>query len=315
MNWLTCLSNVKTFIGESGTSYDVMLEQYIQIASDDIERYCDRKLRERTYGENGLDAEYHNGDGCKYIYTKEKPILSIAELYDDPNNEYGADTLIANTDYHIFKDIGKILLLGGLNFQCGNANIKINYTAGYGTFDIIMGRNDKLDFNESVGGTEITLTLTPGTYTGDDLATQIKTQFDDSDATGVYTVVYNHNTAKYTIKSTLSYEGLLWATGKNAHRSVGRTIGFDCSSNDAGNGINTYTSDYGVLGIPGDLELACQMLVARYFYASKRGKDRFDIKGVSESSGTGTGTTTFMTDHEFPVEVARIIPYYRRLQI
>jgi|GEM_PF-1302647 len=319
MNWLTSLSNAKDFLNESTTDHDRILEQYIQIATDDIERYCDRKLRERTYGANGLEAEYQNGDGCKYIYTKEKPIISITSLYDDTSNEYGSDTLFASTDYHIFKDIGKILLLGestlGSNFQVGTANIKIIYTAGYGTFEVITGRNDKLDFNESVGGTEITITLTAGIYTAEDLATHIAAILNSSDGVGVYTVTYNRYTSKFTIATSLSYEGFLWLTGTNTRKSIGRTIGFDVSADDVTAGTTSYTSDYGVLGVPGDLEMACQMLIARYFYASKKGKDRFDTQSISQDSGSGVGTTSLMTNKELPVEVARILAYYKRTKI
>jgi len=314
------LSNVKDFLNESTTDHDRMLEQYIQIATDDIERYCDRNLRERTYGANGLEAEYQNGDGCKYIYTEEKPIISVTSLYDDTSNEYGSDTLFASTDYHIFKDIGKILLLGdsslGSNFQVGTANIKIIYTAGYGTFEIITGRNDKLDFNESVGGDTITITLTAGIYTAEDLASHIQTLLNSTDgAAGIYTVTYNRYTSKFTIATSLTYEGFLWLTGANARKSIGRTIGFDMSADDVTAETATYTSDYGVLGIPGDLEIACQQLIARYFYASKKGKDRFDVQSVSQDSGAGVGTTSFMTNKELPVEVARILSYYRRTKI
>lgn len=310
-HWLTCLTNLKSELKETTTTFDRYLEALIQQASEAIEQYTGRKLRERTYGADGLDAEYHDGDGSRAVYTLEYPIISVTSLYDDIDNNYSSTTLFAPADYHVFKESGRILLLSdatlGSVFQVGRANIKIVYTAGYGIFEIISGRNDKIDFKEADSGSQLTATLIAGIYTAAGLATEIKTQMDT--VGGTYTVTYDRRESKFTIKRTDSvYLSLLWNSGTNAKTNIGMTLGYYVNADDTG--FSSYTSDSGVLGIPESLERACILICKRAFYESKQSRDRFDID--SESASTQGATTIKYIGGAIPPEAEHILQSFRR---
>ena len=92
-NLLTSLDNFKAYIQKDSVTDDDVVQDMIIASSNDIESYTYRLLRGRTYGANGLDAEYHNGDGEDKISLKQYPIISVTELYDDLSREFGSDTL------------------------------------------------------------------------------------------------------------------------------------------------------------------------------------------------------------------------------
>ena len=80
---LTSISNFKSRINKDSTTDDDFIERLISQASDDIEKFTDRKLRGRTYGANGLDAEIRNGNGTNKLFAWEYPIIPVTSLYDD----------------------------------------------------------------------------------------------------------------------------------------------------------------------------------------------------------------------------------------
>ena len=105
----------------------------------------------------------------------------------------------------------------------------------WGNFLITTGVNDKIDFEETIAN-ELTATLAAGTYGADELCTQIKTQLDAAGAS-TYTVTYSDSTNKFTLASNRAGGGgtfkILWDTGTNTATSVGTTIGFDITGDDA----------------------------------------------------------------------------------
>jgi len=113
--------------------------------------------------------------------------------------------------------------------------------SGGGNFVIAVGVNDKIDFEET-NGVELTAIITPGAYTADELATVIETQMEASGASD-YTVGYNHSTLKFTLASDRAGGGgtfkILWATGTNTATSIGSTIGFDITGDDADSASHT----------------------------------------------------------------------------
>lgn len=106
--------------------------------------------------------------------------------------------------------------------------------SGGGNFVITAGENDKIDFEETAV-TELTATITPGTYTADTLATEIETQLEASGASD-YTVGYNIATLKFTLASDRAGGGgtfkILWQSGTNTATSIGTSIGFVVTSDD-----------------------------------------------------------------------------------
>jgi hypothetical protein len=83
-----------------------------------------------------------------------------------------------------------------------------------GTF-VIDTSNNKINFKESGGGLELTATLTSGSYSPSQLASEIKSKMDSVGASD-YTVSYSTATGKWTVSSNGIYFSLLNLTGTNA---------------------------------------------------------------------------------------------------
>ena len=164
---LTSLQNFNSMIKNTTDDNDYIINRLITAATHEIENYTKRKLRGRTYGADGLSADYYNGEGSPRLYVNEYPIISVTSLYDDTAQTFDSTSLKASTDYILWKDEGIIELypaaLKGANFTKSVGNIKLIYTAGYEEFQIIEDTNDRIDFNE--GGSALVGNLTSGIYT------------------------------------------------------------------------------------------------------------------------------------------------------
>lgn len=106
-----------------------------------------------------------------------------------------------------------------------------------GTF-IVDSSNNKINFKESGVGSELTATITSGTYSVSGLQTEIKTQMESTGAE-TYSVSYSETTGKWTVSHAGSYLDLLNSTGTDAANSLlVNSLGF--SSTDK-TGATTYT--------------------------------------------------------------------------
>jgi len=94
---------------------------------------------------------------------------------------------------------------------------------------IVDSTNNKLDFEETAS-TELTSTLTSGSYTPAELATEIDTQLT-ADGASSYTITYDAVTRKFTLASDLGGGGgtfkLLCQSGTNQAKSAWALLGFD----------------------------------------------------------------------------------------
>lgn len=68
---LTSLSNLKDWIGVTGTADDAVLESAIDRATEIIERYCDRKFKSRTF------YEWCEPNASKVMTVENRPITSV----------------------------------------------------------------------------------------------------------------------------------------------------------------------------------------------------------------------------------------------
>lgn len=309
---LAGLDKFKNWIDESTTDNDVFNQDLINRASRQIESYCKRNIRSRSY------TEYQDGTGTSgKLFLKQWPILSTTStisIYDDVDRGFASTTLFASTDFVIYSDQGLVELLQdsslGNIFSKGIQNIKAIYDAGYDEFEIVTGSNDALDFNED-GSTELNATLDSGTYTADDLATEIDTQLTATGGATTYTIAYNPITAKFTItQATGGTFELMW-NGSNTATSCGDLIGFDISAED--NGATSYTSDYSRPGVPQDIEQACLMLAAHYKYGSKKGDARQGLSSKTAGS-PGSGSINYRKE-AIPGEVEEILATYIRINL
>jgi len=123
--------------------------------------------------------------------------------------------------------------LDGLYTDATNATA--NYEAFKLDYDlvnpliVVNSTNNQIDFEETEA-TELTATLTAGSYTPSALATEIKTQLEVA-GESVYTVTYDSDTRKFNIASDRSGGGmifeLLFGSGTNALKSSSGILGYD----------------------------------------------------------------------------------------
>lgn len=103
----------------------------------------------------------------------------------------------------------------------------------------ITSSNNKINFKDSGGGSELTATLLAGEYTPTTLATEIASKMLlVSGAT--YTVSQSATTGRWTIATSGSYLSLLTNTGTDLATSTLTALGFDSASDHTG--ATTYTA-------------------------------------------------------------------------
>ena len=311
---LTSLANFKALIKKTDDTSDNIINRMIAASSHEIENYTKRKLRGRTYGANGIPVDYYNGNGTARVYTNQYPIISVTSLYDDTTKSWGSAYLKASTEYIIWKDEGIIELYhdatNGATFNKSISNIKLIYSAGYDEFQIIEDTNDRIDFEESDGGTEITANLTAGIYTASELASHVATIMTAA-ADATITCTYNYLTSKFTITSDGSWFAIKWSGGSNLYRTAALLLGYRTDAIDTG--ALYYTSDDSVLGIPNDLEQACLEITLRMWQQSPFGSGRFD-KESEAFSGEQAGTLKFNVA-SMPPHVKEILRHYTKINL
>mgnify|MGYP005867437537 CR=1 FL=1 len=114
-------------------------------------------------------------------------------------------------------------------------NVKLLHCRIPVTWHNIDSYNNTILFNE--GGSNLTATLTQGSYNISDLQTEIETQMDSAGA-DIYTVTYDKKTMKITISSTGTFS-LLFGTSSS---EIYEILGFDnidtsTASSQTGNNV------------------------------------------------------------------------------
>lgn len=127
---LITLQDVKNYLQIEESTQDAQLTQMIKSVEAQVKKTLGREL------ESAERTEYYDGDGKGIILVKEFPITAVASLYDDPDRDYGSDTLISSDDY-IWGQVdglapGAIRLDLGF-FYRSQKNVKVTYTGGYTT--------------------------------------------------------------------------------------------------------------------------------------------------------------------------------------
>ncbi|MBZ0155171.1 MAG: flagellar hook-associated protein FlgK [Alphaproteobacteria bacterium] len=133
-----------------------------------------------------------------------------------------------------------------------NAGVQATSTIPVSTPFVIDATNDTFAFSEDGGATTTTVTLSHGTYTGEELAAYLKQLMEDADSTTPYTyaVSYNSQSNQFTFTNGNPTVTLSWGSA-----SLRETFGFDESITMASG--ETFVSDNAVSskavnGLPGD---------------------------------------------------------------
>ena len=120
---IATLAEVYEFLSVSGSDDDDLIQNFIDRKTVEFENWCQ------------LDSfyvtdytEYHDGEGAPYLFVRNFPINSIAEIASDSDWTWGTDTVIDSDDYRV---VEKNYVAYKSYFNPGLQNIKVTYNAGY----------------------------------------------------------------------------------------------------------------------------------------------------------------------------------------
>lgn len=138
---ITTVPNCKAFRNIEGDNreHDAELERLIPAVQQFLEEACERTFDRATVTEyyNGAgsgacaSAEYSAPRWRNQLILARPPIVSIANLWDDPLRTYAASTLIPASSYVIASADAGLVVLEGRCFSQGLQNIKITYIGGF----------------------------------------------------------------------------------------------------------------------------------------------------------------------------------------
>ena len=104
----------------------------INVGFQFINNFCDRVFIIATY-----TSEVYDGHGVRELYLKNYPLSDLDNLVVkswDTYNDQVSSTLVVNSDYLIYSDLGMIFNRWG--FIRGRKNYQITYKAGYALADV-----------------------------------------------------------------------------------------------------------------------------------------------------------------------------------
>lgn len=155
-NAVITLNDAKQYLGISGADFDSLIERFINLASDEVERYCNCKFSLQTVAD-----EIHNGDGTPLLTVRHLPIYSLAnglpaDLRRRQSPSLPWEPVTAEiTEIFIDPEIPWIELLRGV-FPRGAKNISVSYKAGYeivpGAIQRVVTEMAQMLWNESKQG-------------------------------------------------------------------------------------------------------------------------------------------------------------------
>ncbi|MEQ1663177.1 MAG: hypothetical protein ABL877_10835 [Thiobacillus sp.] len=117
---LTTTAAVKAYKPITGTELDALIDALLPRASSAIETYLSRKI------ESTAHVEIRDGNGGRSLMLSQYPVTAVSAVSVDgqpiPQGGFGvAGWRLAN----------RSLVLEGYSFARGDANVQIEYTAGY----------------------------------------------------------------------------------------------------------------------------------------------------------------------------------------
>lgn len=124
---IVTLSEMKTELGLADTTDDAVLTQWMAALDGRFDSFLNRTLA------RGVGViEYFDGGG-RMLLLDRFPVESVASINVDPDGLWGADTLLAVTDYRLNKLRGRIVYGadGSSPWETGVQNIRVVYTGGF----------------------------------------------------------------------------------------------------------------------------------------------------------------------------------------
>lgn len=118
---LTTLSDVREFLGITGTTDDVLIQRLITSASDYIQSWLNRSFAVKSY------TQKLSGNGGYIQSFSSYPVLSVSSVIIDGITINESSTFQSNG--YVFDE--KFLFLKGYRFNRGCLNVTLIYSAGY----------------------------------------------------------------------------------------------------------------------------------------------------------------------------------------
>lgn len=133
---LTTVARFKTFINKTTNEDDTLIETFINIVSDLVEHYCDRRFKQTTYTD-----EYYNGTGTDKLLLKQYPVdettgVTIDERSGDFNE--ASWNSVDSSLFHVDWTAGIVELVGA-RFAEVPKKYRIDYKAGYNFDNVTPG--------------------------------------------------------------------------------------------------------------------------------------------------------------------------------
>lgn len=104
---LDTLSNVKARLGVTTSADDTLLGLLQDAADAAVANHCDRDFAGGTY------TEYHPG-GSEFVHLRNYPVAAVTGVKVDATRTFGAETLVAATDYVLHADRGVLQSAAGV---------------------------------------------------------------------------------------------------------------------------------------------------------------------------------------------------------
>jgi len=133
--WAFCsVSEIKDYLGLTGTTYDTVLTRLLTAASGFIETETKRRLMAQDWDatdSNHIPECWYDGDGSQTLITRQWPINSISLLTINGETVTAATATdyYGSTGYVIRKYRRMIYYASG--FSDGIQNVRLSYNAGY----------------------------------------------------------------------------------------------------------------------------------------------------------------------------------------
>jgi len=125
-NALATLDEVKNFYGMTGSKQtdDDLIEDLIDRTTQLFQTYCGvTSFKAADY------TEYLDGEGSRFLFPKNTPIISVSNIADDTDWVWASDTTIGADAYRIVDE--KHIVYKDSLFGRGDQNVKLDYRAGY----------------------------------------------------------------------------------------------------------------------------------------------------------------------------------------
>ena len=122
---LVTLDDTKSFLGYTNNSKDETTKLFINMATDFIEEYCNRRFKMTTYTDDKYD-----GTGEKNLLLKNYPVDTLTAIAENTQSDGNGSWVILDSDnYNVEVKTG--IIEKKCSFNRGFQNYQIDYKAGF----------------------------------------------------------------------------------------------------------------------------------------------------------------------------------------